>query len=321
MIINYKRNHWVILIAAVLAGGGFATDSTEEYLNSQLQGTNLYNPAWAGIASALLPGAGQFYTKKYFKAGTFVALEAITASIASHHYKNYRSLYDSYKNMQSGVSDAKSPLDSAILREDALLEYGNARESKIHMYNTLSWMVGGYVFNVLDAVNSTSFFDNSDTKDPRVAGWLAAIPGLGLGHLYNGSLSKAGFVIMTQVSLGVVAYNNHKLMREAEDNISRFIKMEKKVIKEKEDLETDIDKKSIVENVLSESYKDEWEFRQNSAFRNRNTYLWYSIFFYIYGILDAVVDAHLHDYREKMKLYPDLVPANDGAHLQINYKF
>ena len=100
-----------------------------------------------------------------------------------------------------------------------------------------------------------------------------------------------------------------------------FRRVCRKVIKEKEDLETDIDKKSIVENVLSESYKDEWEFRQNSAFRNRNTYLWYSIFFYIYGILDAVVDAHLHDYREKMKLYPDLVPANDGAHLQINYKF
>lgn len=321
MIINYNRNHWVMLIAVVLVGISFASDSTEVYLNPQPRGAKLYNPAVAGIASALLPGAGQFYSKKYFKAGMFIAFEAIAAPIANYNYKNYKSSYDNYRKMMRKVDGAQSSLDSAILREDALLEYGNARESKMTMYNTLSWMVGGYVFNILDAVNSTSFFKNSDTKDPGIAGWLAAIPGLGLGQIYNGSLSKAGLIIMTQVSLGVVAYNNHKLMKEAEDNISRFISMEKKVVKENEGKKTDTDKKTVAENVLSENYRDEWDFRQNSAFRKRNSYLWYSIFFYIYGILDAVVDANLHDYKEKMKLYPDLVPTGDGAHLQINYKF
>lgn len=328
MASNYIKNHWVILFITLMAASIFAADSSDvisnrpEEINLDTKSAvKLYNPLWAGLGSAIIPGAGQVYTKKYFKAGTFVALEAITASVAGYQHKNYRQARDSYSSMMNDLPSAGSPLDSAFLREDALLKYGEARESKITMYNTLSWMVGGYVFNVLDAVNSSNFFKNTETKNPHVAGWLAAIPGLGLGHIYNGSYSKAGLVIMTQISLGVVAYNKHKLMREAEDQISRFIKMGKQLNQENETSQPDSGTKIIIENVLKENYRDEWESRQNSAFRSRNSYLWYSLFFYLYGIVDVVVDAHLHDYKEKMKLYPDLMPTDDGIHLQINYNF
>ncbi|MDO5577584.1 MAG: DUF5683 domain-containing protein [Fibrobacter sp.] len=328
MASNYIKNHWVILLVTVMAASVFAADSSEVISNNPEEinldtkpAVKLYNPLWAGLGSAIIPGAGQVYTKKYFKAGTFVALEAITASVAGYQYKTYRKARNSYTDLMSGLGDIERPFDRACQMEDALLKYGEAREAKITMYNTLSWMIGGYVFNVLDAVNSTNFFKNNETRNPHVAGWLAAIPGLGLGHIYNGSYSKAGLVIMTQISLGFVAYNKHKLMREAEDHISRFIKMEKSLKDENAVNKPDSVTKVLMENVLKENYRDEWESRQNSAFRSRNSYLWYSLFFYLYGIVDVVVDAHLHDYKEKMKLYPDLMPTDDGIHLQINYNF
>jgi hypothetical protein len=39
-------------------------------------------------------------------------------------------------------------------------------------------------------------------------------------------------------------------------------------------------------------YNIEWDFQRNSAFRKRNTYLWYSLILYFVTIFDAVVDAH-----------------------------
>jgi hypothetical protein len=48
---------------------------------------------------------------------------------------------------------------------------------------------------------------------------------------------------------------------------------------------------------------------------------WYSLVFYIYGVLDAVVDAHLHDAPTKMKLEPDLTPGQNkvGIRLKMNF--
>ena len=48
-----------------------------------------------------------------------------------------------------------------------------------------------------------------------------------------------------------------------------------------------------------------WTSKYNDAFHNRNTYLWYSLGCWLYGIVDAVVDAHLHDASTKMKLEPE----------------
>jgi uncharacterized membrane protein len=64
-----------------------------------------------------------------------------------------------------------------------------------------------------------------------------------------------------------------------------------------------------------------WNSKRNDAFRNRNMWAWYSIVFYLYGILDAVVDAHLHDASAKMKLEPDLISDQKkvGINLKMNF--
>jgi hypothetical protein len=68
-------------------------------------------------------------------------------------------------------------------------------------------------------------------------------------------------------------------------------------------------------------YADEWQLRYQTSFQNRNSYLWYSLVFYVVQILDAVVDAHLNDYDAKMKIYPDLSLQSGGALLKLNMNF
>jgi TM2 domain-containing membrane protein YozV len=265
----------------------------------------VYNPLTVGITSALLPGAGQFYSKHYLKAGTIVALEAITASVASYFFKTSHGYSDDVKSYRQFAN-----VDTGYARSDDLEKAAVSRFSELgaryRAYNSLSWLVGGYFFNILDAVDGTGAFKNPNAKSPLIAGWLSAIPGLGLGQMYNGSLSKAGMVIMAQVSLGVVAYDYHKLMKKAESNYAR--------------IKTQYNE-SPERSVIESNYLDDWESRRSNAFQMRNTYLWYSIFFYLYGIFDAVVDAHLHDYPDKMKVIPDLVPKNGGAQLNFNVNF
>lgn len=266
-----------------------------------------YKPALAGVMSLLVPGGGQVYTGHYLKAGTFLALEAITGSVSYFWHKTSKvrsqEAYDLLREARTGAG-----IDSARVFEKYLQMEHSVLEARYKSYNMASWMIGGYLFNILDALDASGVLKDGGYRDPSVAAWLAAIPGLGLGQIYNGSLSKAGLVAMVQVSLGFVAYNYHRLMREAE----------KAMVFDKSKYS---DNELEIKSVINDEFNRSWESKRSSAFRNRNTYLWYSIFFYFYGIFDAVVDAHLHDYDEKMKIWPDLVPQGDGAQLLLNMKF
>jgi hypothetical protein len=50
-------------------------------------------------------------------------------------------------------------------------------------------------------------------------------------------------------------------------------------------------------------------------------YLWYLVFFYGYSIFDAVVDAYLHEYPEKMKIEPDLVITDKMVYCALQTTF
>ena len=286
----------------------------------------VWNPVVTGAFSAVIPGGGQFYTRHYIKAGSFLALEAITAGMANFWYRTslyrdeeadvfkesadvYREAATIYKLLEDSINQlgidsiaaqdyrswASSQEAQALESEEraALLRY-DAKDARYKMYNALSWMVGGYVYNIFDGLGSSRFFFNDKQKSPTKAAWLSAIPGLGLGQLYNGSLSKAGMIMMTQVSMGVMAVNYHRLVNEAQRHYS---------------------------TAVDTSFNQDWEWRRSTAFRNRNQWIWYSLAFYFYGILDAVVDAHLHDYNRKLRAYPDLVPELSALRINVDYRF
>lgn len=289
----------VILFYALIKADSLESLPRPENLTASVQ----QNSIRAAVASGLLPGGGQFMQKRYFKAGTFLAFEAVSGAVFYHWYQS-----DKYWSDQARIYRTTARLhqgiDSAFGMEESFLAKYSAKVARYRMYNSLSLMAGGYVYNILDAVNGT-LLESSSKRDPVVAGWLAAIPGLGLGQVYNGKLSKAGMVLMGQITLGVMAINNHRLMTSAEKQNARILKLGD----------------SELGTEVYDEYKAKWDSHRNSAFRKRNTYLWYSLIFYFVNIFDAVVDAHLSDYNGKMRVYPDLQPHSGGAQLNLNVNF
>jgi len=270
-----------------------------------------FNPVIAGAASLILPGAGQVYTHHYVKAGFFLTLDGILGTI-TYFWGREADKRDADEKQWLAFADADtSAFDKARYREESYLSRHGAVDARFSMYSYLALAAGGYVFNVLDAIGSSNVFKNSKPKNPATAGLLAAVPGLGLGQWYNGSLSKAGMVMMGQVSLGLMSYNSHRLMSRAEDNYQRLTVSTADSITIK------------VGGTYSgnSDYKGKWSSTRYRAFTNRNMYLWYSVFFYGYSIFDAVVDASLHEYSEKMKIEPDLVIGPEQIYFTLQTTF
>ena len=266
----------------------------------------VWNPAVVGVLSAVIPGAGQVYTGHYVKAVSFLALEGISGGMAIFWHGESEKRSKAADDAMKLLPFATNAGDSLTGIEVSKLMDFDALSARYTMYDALSWMIGGYLYNILDGLGSSRFFITDDKKSVATAAWLSAIPALGLGQLYNGSVAKAGMVMMTQTSLGLIAINEHRLMRESQQHL----------------LAAESIKDTAGANLISDRTIQDWKFRQDAAFRNRNSFLWYSLFFYLYGILDAVVDAHLHDYERKIRAWPDLMPQGGGAvRLNVDYRF
>ncbi|MBN1601741.1 MAG: hypothetical protein JW915_09040 [Chitinispirillaceae bacterium] len=260
------------------------------------------NPKTLLLSSAIIPGAGQLLSRKYLKAGTFLALEAIAVSAAIGWDQIAQSRVGEYhKVLVSSALD--TGISKARILEDAHVKKFQTMDAELKRYNYLTLAGGIYLYNLLDAFELTGLLKDNKQRNPTMALGLALIPGLGLGQIYNGSYSKAGLFMMGQVQLGVIAYNKDRMMRLAESNYRRVS-------------DTTITPSSI--KALSSS---DWDSRRRAELKQRNSFIWYSIFVYVIGILDAVVDAHLHDYQEQMKIEPDLVPSENGAGLNLRLNF
>jgi len=275
----------------------------------------LYSPVIALTSSIVIPGAGQVYTHQYLWGGLFLVAEVSVGLFGYQRYIWEQGLShegDSLANVaaknkgvriiDSTKADTLYPGISSQLLADK--DRFDAKATRFVVDQCITWGLGIYYYNVMDALHATKLFHDDLKRDPGVAGWLSAIPALGLGQLYNGELSKAGMIFMTQFNLGYLAINYHLLMKDCE----------------KYELSMQADPHTLAAYTAN-GLNNDWESRRTSAFRNRNMYIWYSIIFYIYGILDAVVDANLHDAGVKMKLEPDLVPINKQVGMSMTMPF
>jgi hypothetical protein len=324
-------------ITFCLANSQDTTDTTGKKMNPdslqnpiKIPSTYLHakNPITSGAFSALIPGAGQIYTGNYIKSGLFFTSEAIMGLVAYNRFlwrddfrKNSKVMYDSmmqYKDVIDTVTRTvknKANTPDSVYKDTIFKSLGFKmnydynqfleRENRYFIYQTIVWMSGLYYWNILDAIQNTKFFMNDDPKIPSKAGWLAAIPALGLGQLYNGELWKAGMVFMVQTNLAYMVYNNNKLMQICEDNLRIISSPFTREGKDK----------------AAEQLKISWDSKRSDAFRKRNMWAWYSIAFYFYSIFDAIVDAHLHDSAKKMKLEPDLLTGEKGIGLHFTMTF
>ncbi|MBD3319707.1 MAG: hypothetical protein GF350_01270 [Chitinivibrionales bacterium] len=306
-----------------------------------------YNPVIAGGLSTLIPGLGQMHTKRYIKGSLFFATEIILGLVARDRYLFYArdkkySLQDQEDSSALALQelallrdsldcylqkiDTATVFDSAFVKDslyldtlDSLVDAAHGRvvfasmnydlarfdrrEARKIFYHMAFGMAGCTYFNIMDALQSSGYFHDELPRNPAVAGWLAAIPGLGMGQIYNGALSKAGMITMVQFTLGFMSYNYHTLMRDCEAKI------------------LEMSTPTNPENEFEQTFRDNWDSRRDEVFRKRNTYLWYSILFYFYGIFDAVVDAHLHDINKRMELKPDLSLSREEFGFSISFAF
>ena len=261
-----------------------------------------YNPLISVGLSSILPGAGQIYCRRRTRGSFFLATEFIWALVAKNRYDHYKYVmkYDidyftiqksqNLEGMLLSINDVTLYNSYYEKYIDAHMGYDLAgykrRASRYVYYHSIGWTSGIYLWNILDALQSSKFFFSDTPRKPAAAAGLSAIPFLGLGQIYNGSYAKAGFIWTTHTMLAYMAYNYNLLMNDC------------------------INKRNQVNSALSApgktkaAYVDKWDNEYNFAFKNRNTYLWYLVLLYFYGIFDATVDAHLHDYKIKLRLEP-----------------
>ena len=106
--------------------------------------------------------------------------------------------------------------------------------------------------------------DTSDSiKSPKNAALSSIIPGG--GQLYNGKKFKAGMILAGEVLAIVNWYNNSQLYSSYNSD---------------NDVDYPLPKYRYLEK--------------------RNKSVWWIGFIYIYGLIDAVVDAHLHPFEDVM---------------------
>jgi len=280
---------------------------------------HLFDPKVAAISS-LIPGGGQVYTKHYIKAGIFVAAEIGVGLLGYQRYiwqKDLRHAADSVSGLAKQYADsvqhdsAQGKAIDTLYRNQGIdyqLEADRDRYDEKAAFNVVeqcvAWAIGIYYYNIMDAIHATEFFKDDNKRNPMRAGLLSAIPGLGLGQIYNGELSKAGMILMTQLNMGLIAFNYQRIMTDCENyEAAIYVNTPKG------------------NEFTAKGYSDDWESRRQDAFKNRNMWIWYSLGFYFYSIFDAIVDAHLHDANVKMKLEPDLVPQSKLIGLSLTMPF
>ena len=104
---------------------------------------------------------------------------------------------------------------------------------------------------------------SNSIKSPKNAALSSIIPGG--GQLYNGKKFKAGMILAGEVLAIVNWYNNSQLYSSYNSD---------------NDVDYPLPKYRYLEK--------------------RNKYVWWIGFIYIYGLIDAIVDAHLHPFEDVM---------------------
>ena len=97
-----QKNRFILIIFFLISFETFGQEST-----SSFQDSDVTEPSKAAFYSAVLPGAGQAFNKKYWKIPIVYA--AIGTSIYSYNFnqKKYWSYRNSYKSRKAGYMNIK----------------------------------------------------------------------------------------------------------------------------------------------------------------------------------------------------------------------
>lgn len=152
-MILYHKNILILGILLLIWNGIFAQSDTSDRAKSadssqtnQFKTTSLHSPKKATIMAMLLPGSGQIYNQKYWKA-PIVYAGMVGSIYAIAYFRNgMRPLNDSISKI---YSSGKSPSEQLIADRD---KFKNRRDLSILC------LVGIYAFQIIDATVDAHFF-------------------------------------------------------------------------------------------------------------------------------------------------------------------
>jgi hypothetical protein len=244
----------------------------------------------AALGFSLVPGGGQIYGGHPVRGGFLIGMETLLAGLA---------LYSHYVDVPHWKDQARDALDSADIlfeqeaQDPALFSTLEPRRAlKINFARSrmdlaskqgdlvnseLAWAVGLHAYGMLDAVEMAYLSRHRSLRPRSVRS--ALYRGLffpGGGQLYNQRYGKFGMLWMALGASAVSAWSRQQMV----DDLNARLHVAR--------LEAGPGGKS---DKVDELEKDRTLYR-----KRRNQYFWGMTLFYVYAVLDGMVDAALSDF-------------------------
>ena len=146
----------------------FNTIKTEKQVVEEIEKANVstiqkYNPTKAGLYSAVFPGLGQYYNKKYWKIPIVWGAVGTGVGIIVYNdkqYRRYRTAFLAELNGQPHEFDDLPYVDATVL--------GNTQDRAKRQRDYAIAITGVlYILNIVDAVVDAHLYDQK--KDPDLA--------------------------------------------------------------------------------------------------------------------------------------------------------
>ena len=148
-----------ILICAVTIGKGQNTPSPDNYYQTQESIVKIHSPHKAAMYSALVPGLGQIYNKKYWKLPIIYGITGMF--IYAFDFNNDQ--YNKYKNAYADMDAEKITSFEGFTDKAILLRIKNNYQRNRDL--NVIVLAGIYMLNIVDATVDAHLFDYKITED------------------------------------------------------------------------------------------------------------------------------------------------------------
>ena len=255
--------------------------------------------------SVLLPGGGQFYGHHPVRGGFLVGLETVLFGAAFSTYFLDLPKWGHQTSQYLDSADAAlermaDPTTATTAQTDFQKWVGLARgKSALRLRQAdlanseIAWAMGLHFYGITDAMEIVRQSHESDPpiRKVRSAMWRGLVfPGG--GQLYNGRYGKFGLLWMGLGGATLSAWSRQNVVA----SLNRSVATAR--LEEAQGLSSD----------LTELDRDRTLYR-----KRRNQYYWGMTLFYIYSVLDGMVDAALSDFDRpnRYALLPGLSPTGN----------
>ncbi len=258
--------------------------------------------------SALIPGGGQFYGHHPVRGGFLLGMETLLFAASAFTLFVDVPRWDRQTRIYLDSADATAARLGLDVNAKRDLEtwVGRARDvSSISVRQTdlanseLAWGLGLHVYGLADAFDivKKSHEPNSPERSVSKAFYYGLVfPGG--GQIYNHRLGKCGLLWMALGASSVSAWSRQNVV----ESLNRSVATAR------------LEKSLGIDSKLEDLEKDRTIFR-----KRRNQYYWGMAVFYIYSIMDGMVDAALSDF-DSPKRYA-LMPGSEPLSFLAQIRF